>query len=81
MFNQEIFCKNLKLLEEAKNWNSSQLAKEVHMTEATISRWKSGDRLPSIPALWKIADVFGISIDQLVGREPLPDWAKKGRHN
>ena len=81
MFNEKIFSKNLDTLIKAKNWTAYKFAKELGIYQSTVSRWKSGERFPSMDIIWKIADLFGISMDQLVGREPLPDWVKKGKHD
>ena len=81
MFCKEIFCQNLKKLRKTHGWNAQTFAKEFGTGKSTVSRWESGERFPSMDTIWKIADLFGISIDQLVGREPLPDWVKKGKHD
>ena len=46
-----------------------QLADKINVNRTTLSSYESGRRIPSIDVLWKIADVFDISIDNLVGRK------------
>ncbi|MCI1952203.1 MAG: helix-turn-helix transcriptional regulator [Clostridiales bacterium] len=44
-----------------------RLSKETGITQATLSRWKTGKTDPSIETLKKIADYFGVSLDYLLG--------------
>ena len=81
MFKKNIFQQNIIKLREFYGWNSAEFARQIGMSVSTTSCWELGKRLPSIPALWKVADLFEISVDQLIGREPLPDWVKKGKHD
>ena len=45
------------------------LAKKTGMTEASISRYVNGERVPGVKALNRIAEVLGVSIDFLIGAE------------
>lgn len=53
----------------AQNYTQKQLAEKVGVTHAAISFWENGVNIPNVKDCWKIADVFGISIDELVGRK------------
>ncbi|MCQ2602664.1 MAG: helix-turn-helix domain-containing protein [Clostridia bacterium] len=53
----------------AQNFTQKQLAEKVGVTHAAISFWENGVNIPNVKDCWKIADVFGISIDELVGRK------------
>ena len=46
-----------------------QLAKETGITQAAISRWEDDLRVPNIESCIKLADFYGISLDELVGRD------------
>ena len=56
----------LKLMKE-NNITPYRLSKETGITQATLSRWKTGKTDPSIETLKKIADYFGVSLDYLLG--------------
>ena len=45
------------------------LAKELGVAQSAISAWLSGKKEPSIASLWKMADFFDCSVDELIGRE------------
>lgn len=62
------FAERLKELREEMNISQNQLSKELKMSQAAISKWESGDRLPSVDLLWLLADYFKCSTDYLLGR-------------
>ena len=47
-----------------------ELAKKTGISHQNISRWESGKALPNIDFCVKLADFFGVSLDDLVGRVP-----------
>lgn len=49
-----------------------QLADATGMTEATISRYVKGKRIPSAEALGRIADVLGVTTDYLIAGKTEP---------
>ena len=46
------------------------LAQKLGVTNQAVSKWESGQSCPDIALLPALADIFGITIDQLFGREP-----------
>jgi transcriptional regulator with XRE-family HTH domain len=48
------------------NETQKQLAKRLKMTESMISRLESGDHVPSVKTLCRIADAFGRRLDLVV---------------
>lgn len=46
-----------------------QLAQKLEVTNQAVSKWETDQCCPDTMLLPKIADVFGITIDQLFGRE------------
>ncbi len=66
---QLLFATNLKALREAQNLRQSDLAEKLNTTQRKISYWESGKFEPDLENLWKIADLFEISIDELIGRK------------
>lgn len=62
---------NLKDLLAEKGLSQSALGREIHLSQSAISAWLCKTKEPSIESLWILADYFGCTIDQLVGREKL----------
>lgn len=66
-FNMESFKENLSYVLKSKNIMGKELAENVHISEATISRYISGQRLPDIEYVYRICTFLGVSMDWLVG--------------
>ena len=63
-----IIGKTMKENRLAQHLTQKQLAAKIGATHASISYWENGVNIPNVRDCWKIADVLGISIDELVGR-------------
>jgi transcriptional regulator with XRE-family HTH domain len=61
------FGQRLKELRAAQGLNQTQFAKQVNLTQAAISHFEDGKRIPSSGALQKIAGGLGLSLDELIG--------------
>ena len=60
-----------KIAQCRKNLNITQdaLAQKLGVTNQAVSKWESDQCCPDVMLLPKIADIFGISLDELFGRE------------
>jgi transcriptional regulator with XRE-family HTH domain len=61
------FGRRLKELRVAQGLNQTQFAKQVNLTQAAISQFEDGKRIPSSSALQKIAIGLGLTLDGLIG--------------
>ncbi|MDE6001197.1 MAG: helix-turn-helix domain-containing protein [Clostridia bacterium] len=59
----------LKYQREAAELSQHALASKIGTSNQNISRWESGSVLPNIDFCVKLADFYGISLDELVGRK------------
>ena len=50
-------------------YSQSTLAKATEIKQQNISRWESNIHLPDIMECVKLADFYGISLDELIGRD------------
>ena len=50
----------------AKGITQAQLAEAVGTTQGQIARWETGARNPKVPALAKLAQALGVTIEQLI---------------
>lgn len=53
-------------LRDAKNVRDADVAKATGVPQNTLTDWKNGKYTPKADKLIKIADYFGISLDELV---------------
>ena len=49
--------------------SQTQLAKLIGVSKVSVCGYENGKRIPSLNILLKIADVFMISLDELMGRD------------
>lgn len=52
-----------------KNINVVELSKQLNIPNKTLYSWLDKTRVPKIDSIWLVADLLGVSIDYLVGRE------------
>ena len=60
---------NIKLYRKALHLTQEQLANKLNAKKSLISNYENGYSTPDIYTLIKLADIFDISLDDLVGRE------------
>jgi len=66
-FNLENFSYRLTVLLDENNMSQTQLAEKVGTTNVTICRYINGERIPRIDVVSRIAVVFNVSLDYLLG--------------
>lgn len=79
LYDRSSFPKQLKMLIEKRGMSQKHIADALDTTEATISRYISGDRMPSIEMAVGLADLLSVSLNELYGVDtpsspaPAPD--------
>lgn len=61
--------KALKQQRNATNLSQNKLAKKIGIKQQNISRWEANENTPNIFDLITLADFYGITIDELIGRD------------
>lgn len=51
------------------NYSQTQLAKKLKVHQTAISQWELGKSFPDILTMQKLADIYDVSIDYILGRE------------
>lgn len=59
----------LKSLRKAKGFTQEEVADELMVSSKTISRWECGDGLPDISIISSVADLYGVSVDEILKGE------------
>ncbi len=63
------FGLNLKRIRKTRHISQQELAEKLGLAQRTISHYESGSCEPNLTCLCKIADILGVSLDELVGHE------------
>ena len=61
--------KRIQKLRMQNNMTQSKLANKLGIDRTTLAHYEMGKRTPGIDILWEIADIFGVSVDELIGRD------------
>jgi DNA-binding XRE family transcriptional regulator len=77
--------KTIRELRRERRWTQFELALAVGVQPQTIYLWESGRRMPQVPQMRKLGEVFGLCSDE-IALEPetdrpraAPHWARAGR--
>lgn len=62
------FGLRLKELRANKKLSQTQIAMRLHISRAAYSNYETGIRFPDARTLCKLADLFDVSVDYLLGR-------------
>ena len=65
------FCTYMKQLRKSKHISQAVIAELLGVSQRTISHYENGTCQPNIESLCKLADIFEITIDDLVGHSPI----------
>ena len=63
----------LRKQRDTRGWTQEQLGGIMGLTAATINRYEREQRGPDLETLWRLADLFDVSVDFLLGRTTLPN--------
>lgn len=60
---------NIKNIRKKRGFTQEELANRLHITRQTISKWEKGYSVPDAEMLSKMADVFDVSVSELLAIE------------
>lgn len=63
--------KVIKFFRELKHLSQAKLAEQIGVSQRNVSYYESGDHIPPADVLKKLAAIFGITVDELVGTKKI----------
>ena len=79
-----MFKDNLVQLRKAREMTQEDLAEKIGVSRQSVAKWEAGDSLPDIDRCRSIAEIFGVSLDDLTNYEPEDNMGlsvpPKGKH-
>ena len=67
----KIFCERLIEQRKLNGYTQRQVAEYLHIAQPSYIRYERGDSQPTLENLSRLADLFDISADYLLGRKEL----------
>ena len=68
MNSEEILRKNVTRLREQRGWSIQELASRLNIDRTYLSKSESGKRSFKVSEVNRLAEMFGVSVDYLLGR-------------
>jgi transcriptional regulator with XRE-family HTH domain len=66
-------AENLRALRKTKDLTQEKIAEMLNVSTQSVSKWERGDTLPDITLLPSLANLFRVSVDELIGMDKIND--------
>ena len=65
-----MFKDNLVQMRKIFQMTQEDIAEKLGVTRQSVAKWEAGDSVPDLDKCKQIADIFGVSLDDLANYEP-----------
>ena len=62
-------AKNLAYYRKASGWTQAELAEKINYSDKSVSKWESGNGVPDLYILLRLAELYGVTLNDLVGEK------------
>lgn len=69
------FAQRLKELRTIRKLTQNRLAELLNVKPRVYSRWETGDAVPHFDTIVHLADILGVTLDEMAGRSDAPPQA------
>lgn len=77
---KDTIAKNLAELRNHANLTQLQLAEMLNYSDKAVSKWERGEAIPDIRVLVRIAEIYGVSLDDIVKGESVAPQIQPKKH-
>lgn len=67
-----MFADNLRAAREKAGLSQRAVAEKLFVSQQAVGKWERGESTPGPDAIGQMAEIFGVSADQLIGVEKSP---------
>ena len=79
-----MFKDNLVQMRKVLQMTQEDIAEKLGVTRQSVAKWEAGDSIPDLDKCKQLADIFGVSLDDLANYEPEDNLGlavpPKGKH-
>mgnify|MGYP005970326691 CR=1 FL=1 len=61
------FGQNLRLARKQEGWTLQKVSELTGIPNQTLSRYETGKNIPSVYQAYKLASLFGMTIEEMIG--------------
>ena len=72
-----ILADKILLLRKSNGWSQEELAEKMNVSRQSVSKWETDSAIPDIEKLKLLAEIFEVSITELLGMECEEDTKRK----
>ncbi len=65
-----MFSDNLVQMRKILQMTQEDIAEKVGVTRQSVAKWEAGESVPDLDKCKQLADIFGVSLDDLANYEP-----------
>ncbi len=65
-----MFRDNLVRMRKIMQMTQEDIAEKLGVTRQSVAKWEAGDSIPDLDKCKQLADIFGVSLDDLANYEP-----------
>ncbi len=67
---RKYFANNLAYYRKALGLTQIELAEKLNYSDKSVSKWERGEGLPDLAVTAQIADIFGLTVNDLIAEKP-----------
>lgn len=73
----QIIAANLTAYRKLNGMTQAELAEKINYSDKSVSKWERGDGVPDIYVLALLAEIYGVTVNDLISEEKEPITAEK----
>lgn len=70
---EQSFGRRLMNLRKAKAYTQEEVAERLNVSPQAVSKWETDNAYPDITLLLKIASLYEVTVDELLGKDKAPE--------
>jgi transcriptional regulator with XRE-family HTH domain len=76
----ENYGENIRKYRISSNMSQEQLAERLNVSRQAVSKWELNETEPDLSKVVKMSELFGISVDEMLGKKAAGYNAESGEH-
>jgi transcriptional regulator with XRE-family HTH domain len=65
----QVLGSRVRTLREARGLSQRALSQQLHISKSMVTKYEGGLHVPTVPMLVRLAALFGVTLDSLLGRD------------